>query len=99
MLLKQIKTVVCSLCSDIFPGPKELGLHILAAHCRNNQESETNLVVIGDNSGIKTKMEDTEGRDTEVMVEAEDKPVDPLDKYEKQVVVESIMWHNDYVKI
>ena len=39
--------VACSLCPDTFPGAKELGLHILAAHCgaaaepRQQEEAES----------------------------------------------------------
>ena len=51
--------VVCSLCPDQFPGAKELGLHILTAHCGGQgtglgdecedvvEEEEDNLVIEG----------------------------------------------------
>ena len=32
-VMAAVQAVTCSLCSDQFPGAKELGLHILTAHC------------------------------------------------------------------
>ena len=54
----QVAAVTCSLCPDQFPGAKELGLHILTAHCGGQvgledgqedvvEEQEDNLVIEG----------------------------------------------------
>ena len=61
--LKSVNTlsVACSLCPEAFPGAKELGLHILAAHCDGKKQEaegpEEDIVVEG-NPGMLQTVED-----------------------------------------
>lgn len=53
-------SVSCSLCPESFPGAKELGLHILTAHCdAKKQEAVTNEdnIVVEENPSMLLKVE------------------------------------------
>ena len=88
---KMMKTasVTCSLCPESFPGAKELGLHILAAHCDSTNvqcakpvlnEAENNTeenVVVDANPGLFMEVDVVEKRQEAVVVKSTPTTISP----------------------
>ena len=67
-------TISCSLCNDVFPGAKELGLHILTAHCDTAQpDTPMTSPMTSPNSHHNLVIEGSPGMSMEV-------EVDPLEQ-------------------
>ena len=85
-------TVSCSLCPDSFPGPKELGLHILAAHCdagkpdqdpELGEDDEDNVVLEG-GPGAFMEVDIEEGSKDGVVVKATPTLISPRQQQQQQ---------------
>ena len=79
-------TISCSLCNDVFPGAKELGLHILTAHCDTNQDTPTATPTPqqSPNTQHNVIIEGSPGMSMEVEVD----PLEPTETQEAQSVTE-----------
>ena len=66
-------SVTCSLCPETFDGAKELGLHILAAHCGSGTQSqspepaETENVVVDGSPGLFLEVDVVEKKESGVV--------------------------------
>lgn len=80
-------TISCSLCSDVFPGAKELGLHILTAHCDAHPETPSASPNIQQSPNVQHNVviEGSPGMSMEVEVD----PLEPTVRQEVKSVQES----------
>ena len=92
-------SVTCSLCPESFPGAKELGLHILAAHCGGGQDSthvqstkpvsgetenNTENIVVDANPGLFMDVDVVEKRPEAVVVKSTPTTISPRSQQQQQ---------------
>ena len=80
---KMAASVTCSLCPESFSGAKELGLHILAAHCDGGQRqeeaenTETENLVVDGNPGLFMEVDVVEKKPEAVVVKSTPTTISP----------------------
>merc|ERR1719410_2833969 len=88
-------TISCSLCSDVFPGAKELGLHILTAHCDAQPETPATSPNKQQSPSLQHNViiEGSPGMSMEVEVD----PLEPTVRQETKLIEESPLQQEDIV--
>ena len=83
-------TISCSLCSDVFPGAKELGLHILTAHCDAQPETPATSPNKQQSPSLQHNViiEGSPGMSMEVEVD----PLEPTVRQETKLIEGKISW-------